>query len=180
MAKVTFRFLTGLKRNFILSTSLQGSWDSKGNYSSDWCAPILMRPIVAEDGCPAFVADVNLQGGNGQDFRWGVVVTTATRKDIWGIMPEVRDRNSNRRERGFVLGAGDDQVETYYLTQARRLGAQKYFRPEGNSAAQATRDYASLSGAQRQAARSGHGQDVGHRRSGSYPPLGSRDAAEVH
>src|SRR5271166_1228614 len=134
MAKVTFRFLTGLKRNFILSTSLQGSWDSKGNYSSDWCAPILMRPIVAEDGCPAFVADVNLQGGNGQDFRWGVVVTTATRKDIWGIMPEVRDRNSNRRERGFVLGAGDDQVETYYLTQARRLGAQKYFRPEGNSA----------------------------------------------
>jgi 1,4-alpha-glucan branching enzyme len=85
-----------------------------------------MRPIVAEDGCPGFEVEVDLQG-KGQEFRWGVVITTAARGNVWGIMPEIRDRNSTKRERSFMLSDDATQEVCYYLTYARRLGAQKHY-----------------------------------------------------
>ena len=127
MARVTFRFLTGLKRNIFTSAQLTGSWNEQRQHSTDWSAPISMQPIIAEDGCPAFKADVELQGNNGQQFCWGVIVSTATGQNIWGIMPEVHDRNSNRRVRTFVLQSGTPQTVDYFLCHARRVGAQKLY-----------------------------------------------------
>lgn len=86
-----------------------------------------MRPIVGEDGCPGFELAVDLQGADGQEFRWGVVVSTATQADVWGIMPEIGDQSDGSREQTFVLRSGSPQVATYHLTHARRVGAQKYF-----------------------------------------------------
>jgi 1,4-alpha-glucan branching enzyme len=116
-----------MKRAIVQSASLTGSWDSSGKHSSIWCKPIPMQPIAAEDGCPAFAGTVQLREDAGRDFQWGVIISTAARNDIWGIMPEVHDRSSSQRYRTFTLGPDKNQTATYYLTHGRRLGAKKYF-----------------------------------------------------
>lgn len=121
MTQITFRYLTGLKRNIFDNVHLKGSWD--------WSTSIPMQKIVAEDGCPAFKAVVELHGNAGQEFQWGVSVSTAARQNVWGIMPEICDRNSAARVRSFPLSADATQQVCYYLTYARRLGAQKHYAP---------------------------------------------------
>jgi 1,4-alpha-glucan branching enzyme len=127
MARVRFRLLTGLKRNIFSRAQLKGSWDQRGYRSGDWANPIAMIATIAEDGCPAFEAEVDLHGDPGTAFDWGVIVSTASQGNLWAIMPEVRDRNSNSRVRSFVLQSGAPQVVDHYFTHARRVGAQKYF-----------------------------------------------------
>ncbi|MFO1119444.1 MAG: hypothetical protein U1E38_04775 [Rhodospirillales bacterium] len=81
-----------------------------------------MQAFIADDGCPAFQATVQLDDSQiGQTFRWGVSVSTQQNPNVWGIPTEVSDASSTDRNRSFTLtGAG--QTNRYYLTHCRRLG----------------------------------------------------------
>jgi 1,4-alpha-glucan branching enzyme len=135
MPSVRFRLLTGLKRKIITSARLKGSWDDQGRPATDWGSPRPMTPFQAEDGCPAFFLEVPLQAPAGQLFQWGVIISTATQNDLWGVMPEIRDRNSAQRVLSFVLGPDGQQTVDYYLTDARRVGAQKLSAAGSSTAA---------------------------------------------
>ena len=72
MLAVRFRYLTGFKRELFSNARLVGSWDGSGRFSAVW-SETPMTPGRAEDGCPCFVATVNLDAGEvGKRFRWGV------------------------------------------------------------------------------------------------------------
>lgn len=92
-----------------------------------------MQPIMAEDGCPAFTATVELDASQvGYQFRWGVMLDSPQDADLWGIPTEVDDRNSTDRYRSFCLYGSSNQQpqqERYYLTHCCRLGAQKCYLP---------------------------------------------------
>src|SRR5512144_1906453 len=121
---VNFEDLTGLRRPFLVSARLTGSWNPQGFASEQWSFTS-MQPFTAEDGCPAFRATVQLDDSQvGQAFRWGVSVGTADRPDVWGIASEINDAASTERNRIFTLRAAD-QAERYYFTHLRRLGANK-------------------------------------------------------
>jgi 1,4-alpha-glucan branching enzyme len=125
-------FATGLTRPIFRNVRLVGSWDAAGRFSADW-STVLMRPATGDDGCVQFTAVVALDAEQtGWQFSWGVVMDGPSGVDFWGIPTEVQDRLSRDRTRSFVLGdpsSGSPQVETYYLTQCRRLGAQKRRQP---------------------------------------------------
>jgi 1,4-alpha-glucan branching enzyme len=121
---VNFEYLTGLRRPFLISARLTGSWDAQGFGSQQWSSTT-MQAFTAEDGCPAFRASVQLDDGQiGQTFRWGVSVGTPDRPDVWGIPTEINDAASTERTRTFTLRAAN-QTERYYFTHCRRLGANK-------------------------------------------------------
>jgi len=123
---VELRYATGLIRSIFRSARLSGSWDSNGRYSEQWTEQP-MAEIVGEDGCPTFTATVQLDLADAdKTFRWGVVLDGPQGANLWGIPTEIQDVNSNGRFRSFRLGAADPQVETYYLTYGRRLGANKH------------------------------------------------------
>lgn len=83
---------------------------------------------MAEDGCPAFRATVELDASAvGRRFHWGVVVDGPRGHDVWGIPSETDDTGAIERFRSFTLGSGPSQGEDYYLTFARRLGARKHY-----------------------------------------------------
>jgi 1,4-alpha-glucan branching enzyme len=129
MARLTVRFewLTGLKQPIFRNVRLVGSWDHHGRYS-DQRRIIAMKKFVAPDGCPGWRADVRFDAAQrGWTFHWGVMVDTQERKGAWGIATEVSDPHSNAKERSFELGE-DGQVERYWLTHCRRLGANKLWR----------------------------------------------------
>jgi 1,4-alpha-glucan branching enzyme len=130
MAKLAlhFRYVTGLKRNIFRNARLVGSWGSTGRYSETW-SETPMTPGTAEDGCPCFTATVELDDSEvGKRFRWGVRLDGPPGSHIWGIPTEVNDGNSSERYREFELRpAGSPQVEEFYFTYARRLGARKLF-----------------------------------------------------
>ncbi len=124
--RVRFEWLTGLKEPAFRNVRLVGSWDRQGRYS-DQKRTIAMKKFTAPDGCPAWRADVRFDDGQrGWTFRWGVIVDTQFQKDAWGIPTEVGDTNSNAQERSFELHE-DGQVERYWFTQCRRLGANKHW-----------------------------------------------------
>jgi 1,4-alpha-glucan branching enzyme len=129
---VQFRYLTGLTRKIFLNARLVGTWDHAGRLSQSWSeAP--MVDFTAEDGCPAFATTVLLDESEvGKSFRWTVRVTTASVTDVSGVPTEVNDPNSTDRVRLFTLrspadSAGVTQIEDYYFTYTRRLGARKFF-----------------------------------------------------
>ena len=133
MPKVPVRFvyLTGLHRRIFRNALLTGSWDPAGRPSADWAATD-MEEITADDGCPAFAATVELDDADiGHTFRWTVRLDTPSGVDVCGVATEVHDASSTERVRSFELRPRGDQVqvEEYYLTYARRLGAQKVFQP---------------------------------------------------
>ncbi|MHB9073246.1 MAG: alpha-amylase family glycosyl hydrolase [Desulfobaccales bacterium] len=124
LVPVRFEYLTGLRQPFLVNARLTGNWNAQGLRSEQWTeAP--MTAFNAEDGCPAFRATVNLDDSQtGQEFRWGLSVDTASQPNVWGIPTEVNDPSTTERYRAFTLrGAG--QVERYYFTHCRRLGANK-------------------------------------------------------
>ena len=132
MISVQFRYLTGLTRKIFLNARLIGTWDHAGRLSQSWSeAP--MVDFTAEDGCPAFATTVLLDESEvGRTFRWTVRVTTASVTDVSGVPTEVNDSNSTDRVRLFTLRsladrAGVTQIEDYYFTYTRRLGARKFF-----------------------------------------------------
>ena len=124
LVPVPFEYLTGLNQPFLVNARLRGSWDAQGLRSEQW-TEVPMTAFTAADGCPAFRVTVNLDDGQiGQEFRWGVSVDTGSEPNVWGIPTEVNDPGATERYRTFTLhGAG--QVERYYFTHCRRLGANK-------------------------------------------------------
>ena len=82
---VEFRYLTGLKRQIFRNARLRGSWDAAGRYSDFW-TDTAMTEIVAEDGCPAFTATVELDLAEvGREFKWGVVLDGPQGANFWGV-----------------------------------------------------------------------------------------------
>jgi 1,4-alpha-glucan branching enzyme len=131
---VEFVYRTGLHRLFLEAARLSGSWNEKGLWTEQWSTPVPMEPFVADDGCPAFRATIELDDSQvGKSFHWGVAVSTAEHADTWGIISETNSTTSVDRFQDFVLRPGG-QTETYYLTTCRRLGANKLVR-EGAPAA---------------------------------------------
>ncbi len=148
---VQFRYLTGVKDKLFSNARLVGSWDSQGRYSDRWSSQE-MQETTTEDGCPAFVATVALDNGEaGQTFHWGVRLDGPAGTNLWGIMTEVNESASRERYRTFFLpqmeivpargGTSPDRpeparVETYRLSEARYLGAQKFYGPRERPAIQ--------------------------------------------
>jgi len=127
--EMEFEFIVGLKRAIFRNARVRGSWDAGGRYSENWTeAPMLEG--VGSDGCPIFKASVSLDTADqGKTFKWGVILDGPQGANFWGIPTEVQDVNSTNRHRHFRIdvGASAPQVERYYFTYGRRLGANKYF-----------------------------------------------------
>ena len=126
---IRFRYLTGLTRELFRNARLVGSWDGSGRSSAVWSeAP--MTSGRAEDGCPCFVATVNLDAAEvGTRFRWGVRLDGPSGSNIWGIPTEIPDMNSMERYREFTLSTDEAaRDQDFYLTYARRLGARGVLR----------------------------------------------------
>jgi 1,4-alpha-glucan branching enzyme len=125
---VEFQFITGLKRAIFRNPRLLGSWDTNGRYSDNWTESP-MQEEVGEDGCPAFKTSITLDlSDQGKTFRWGVVLDGPQGSDFWGVPTEVQDVNSAARYRRFRLaGGGMHQLERYYFTYCRHLGANQHF-----------------------------------------------------
>jgi 1,4-alpha-glucan branching enzyme len=129
MAIVQFTYLTGLSRSIFSNVSLTGSWDANGRYSPTWTT-VPMQSIVAEDGCPAFRATVTFDDTQiDREFQWGVRLDAPAGSNVWGILTEENSTNSTARDRRFILQnlGNQPQLEIYYLTHDRRLGAQKHY-----------------------------------------------------
>jgi 1,4-alpha-glucan branching enzyme len=123
---VDFQYVTGLKRPIFRNGRLRGSWDAAGRYSDDWTESP-MQEDVGEDGCPIFKASVALDlADSHRTFKWGVALDGPQGSNLWGIPTEIQDVNSVDRYRQFRLTGGAAQVERYYLTYCRRLGANKH------------------------------------------------------
>jgi 1,4-alpha-glucan branching enzyme len=132
--KVEFQFRSGLKRAIFRNGRLRGSWDRNGRFSNDWTESP-MREEIGDDGCPIFRASLALDLADQQrTFRWGVVLDGPQGSNFWGIPTELPDVNSVERYQQFRLSGGEMQVERYYFTFGRRLGANKYF-PSGGAIA---------------------------------------------
>ncbi len=91
---VRFEYLTGLAQPLFANARLSGSWDAQGRPSSTW-SETAMEPFVADDGCPAFRATVQLDDSQiGQAFRWGVYVDAPAQQRAWTMPIEVNDPRS--------------------------------------------------------------------------------------
>ncbi len=129
---VQFRYLTGLKRQIFRDARILGSWDQAGRLSQSW-SEASMAEMTAEDGCPGFAATVQFAESEvGKTFHWSVRVTTPSVTDVSGVPTEINDASRSDRIRTFKLAAPANhssliQVEEYYFTYARRLGARKVF-----------------------------------------------------
>ena len=125
---VNFEYRTGLRRSFLVSARLSGTWNAQGLRSEQWSSAVPMEAFTGEDGCPTFRATAQIDDSQiGQTFNWGVTVSTAERADVWGIVAEVNSATSTERYRSFTLQRGG-QTERYFLTHCRRLGANKLRR----------------------------------------------------
>jgi 1,4-alpha-glucan branching enzyme len=124
-SQVTFRFNTGIKKQLFRNVRLVGSWDKDGMFSDHW-SETPMQEITGEDGCPAFVADVEIRfEAPDQTFRWGVMIDAPGGTNLWGIITEVPDAFSSARYCSFQPDSSGKQQESYYFTFCRRLGANK-------------------------------------------------------
>jgi 1,4-alpha-glucan branching enzyme len=127
---VEFRYYTGLTRSIFRNALLHGSWDTAGRYAELWLVDTPMEDAVGEDGCPMFRASVTLDVADShQTFRWGVVLDGPQGSHFWGIPTEIAEPRSAERYREFRLHGRATQVERYYFTHGRRLGANKIFTP---------------------------------------------------
>jgi 1,4-alpha-glucan branching enzyme len=126
---VEFWFMVGLRRPIFRNPRLVGSWDANGRYSDTW-SEIPMQEVIGPDGCPAFTASVLFDTTDeDRTFKWGVILDGPQGANFWGMPTEVKDVNSTERDRQFQLDtrAPTPQVERYYFTYGRYLGANKYF-----------------------------------------------------
>jgi len=125
---VEFQFITGLKRAILRNPRLLGSWDGSGRYSDQWTESP-MQEEIGTDGCPVFKGSATLDlADKDKIFKWGVLLDGPQGTNFWGMPTELKDVNSTERHRQFQLkGNGSaPQVERYYWTYLRRLGANKY------------------------------------------------------
>jgi 1,4-alpha-glucan branching enzyme len=89
-----------------------------------------MQEKTGEDGCPVFSASISLDlADQDRTFEWGVVLDGPQGSNFWGIPTEVQDGSSVHRHRRFRLSGATNprQIERYYLTYCRHLGANKNF-----------------------------------------------------
>lgn len=128
---VEFEFITGLKRPMFRNVRLLGSWNASGKHSDVWTeSPI--QETTGVDGSPVFRGSVTLDANAGESFQWGVILDGPQGANLWGIAAEVPDLNSGQRHRTFQVSAGAaPQVERYFLTHCRRLGANKHVASAG-------------------------------------------------
>ena len=125
--KVEFRYLTGIRQNIFRNVRLMGGWAAEGGRSDKWLT-VPMVAYTAEDGCPAFKAEIAFDGSQvGREFVWGVLLDAPGRANIWGLMTECGSLEAAAMHRCFTL-ENRDMVESYWLTHCRRLGANKYYR----------------------------------------------------
>jgi 1,4-alpha-glucan branching enzyme len=133
---VRFLFATGLRREVFRNVRLAGSWDAKGRLVTDparWSV-VAMTPIPWEHGGVAYQAEVALAPDQAERvFRWTVLVDAGER-DARAVVTELELGDGEPAgpapllERRFVP-AESAGVESYHLSFARRLGAQKIDRP---------------------------------------------------
>ena len=98
---------------------------SSSNSTQAACLPAISQAAAAVAGEVSASLDLADQG---KTFKWGVVLDGPQGSNFWGIPTEVQDMNSVERYRQFRLtGGGTPQVERYYFTYGRRLGANKHF-----------------------------------------------------
>ena len=89
-----------------------------------------MQEEIGVDGCPIFTASISLDlADQDKTFKWGVILDGPQGANFWGVPTEVQDVNSVARHRQFRLNreATTPQIERYYFTYGRRLGANKHF-----------------------------------------------------
>jgi 1,4-alpha-glucan branching enzyme len=127
---VDFQYVTGLKRTIFRNARLRGSWTPDGRYSDIW-TETPMQQGTGEDGCPIFSASVAFDlADQDRTFEWGVVLDGPQGSNFWGIPTEIQDVTSVRRVRRFRLaGGGARQLERFFFTYGRRLGANKRLPP---------------------------------------------------
>jgi 1,4-alpha-glucan branching enzyme len=125
---VEFQFITGITRALFRNARVRGSWDATGRYAEDWTESP-MQEAIGVDGCPIFTASLSFdRADQDKTFKWGVVLDGPQGSNFWGIPTEVHDKDSVERYRQFRLHDGAaPQVERYYFTYGRRLGANKQF-----------------------------------------------------
>lgn len=128
--EVTFIFYTGLRKDLFARPRLKGSWDSHGRFSETWSSHP-MKVIQSFDGCPAFSNAVRFDASQvGTRFQWGVEVDGPGGPDHWAVWMEEHDPVSRRRVNEFELKRPTDghchESQEIFLTNGRRLGAQKY------------------------------------------------------
>ncbi|CAH1209304.1 1,4-alpha-glucan branching enzyme [Candidatus Nitrotoga sp. BS] len=126
---VKFQYITGLKRAIFRNARLRGSWDGSGRYSDDWTESP-MQEEIGVDGCPIFTTSISLDlVDQNKTFKWGVIFDGPQGANFWGIPTEVQDVNSVARHRQFRLNRETTipQIERYFFTYGRRLGANKHF-----------------------------------------------------
>src|SRR5688572_30188427 len=128
MQRVDFQFITGVKRAIFRNARLRGSWDGNGRYSDNWTESE-MQEDTGQDGCPIFTTSALLDlAAQDKTFKWGVILDGPQGSNFWGISTEVQNVNSAERHRQFRLnGGGPPQIERYYFTYGRHLGANKHF-----------------------------------------------------
>ena len=126
---IEFQYITGLKRAIFRNARLRGSWDAGGRFSNDWTESP-MQDAIGEDGCPIFTGSVALDlADRERTFSWGVVLDGPQGSGSWGIPTEIQDVRSTDRYRQFRLTGTGTQIERYFLTYGRRLGANKHVPP---------------------------------------------------
>jgi 1,4-alpha-glucan branching enzyme len=125
MQTIQFEFITGLKREIFRNARLRGSWDANGRYSDDWMESP-MQDAIGTDECPIFTASILLDvAERGKTFKWGVILDGPQGSNFWGVPTEIQDVNSVDRFRQFQFAVTAPQIERYYFTYARYLGANR-------------------------------------------------------
>lgn len=117
-----FEWITGVHRPIFNSVHLTGSWNISGHYAESWTT-IAMMPFAAEDDCPAWAAEVDLNAAEaGWTFYWGILVNGSGRGPTWGVPTEESDTTARRLSFVLPLQGGTQRC---WLTNSRRLGANK-------------------------------------------------------
>ncbi|MDR0585463.1 MAG: hypothetical protein LBG57_14110 [Treponema sp.] len=136
MAKITFLYLPGVFGQAFetVEAALEGSWDTTGSRQKQ-DAPWPVLPMTREpweDGGICFRAVVTLDdAARGETFCWGVRFRQHDGQETWAIATETAGAQSQDRFCRFRFN-GTDSEYRYYLTNCRRLGANKIRRKDGS------------------------------------------------
>lgn len=91
-----------------------------------------MTRFVAEDGCPAWFAEVELdQSTLNQNLHWQVIGDGPGGPDVGLIPTEVAD-SSSAEQYLVLIPRGDRQTERYHFNISRQFGANKIHRADGS------------------------------------------------
>jgi len=127
-----FIYDTGIRRRCFQNVRLVGTWDDAGRHSSK-LTEVPMREAPREDGSIGFEAEVKLSRSDiGKEFQWTVLLDGPLGRDREGIVTEQHGLGHDALHRTFVLDENLDDVQRYYLTHVRRLGARK-IKPPGSA-----------------------------------------------